>query len=219
MHNPVSIDIWSDIACPWCYLGERSLAAALDSFAHKDEVSVRFRSYQLAPDAPAEISQTQKDYLVQVKGLSEQQVQASFDTITARGAELGLHYDFATVRGANTRAAHRLIQFALQAGKQQELVDALFRAHFEQGLLVSDPEMLVSLAVSVGLDPEQARAALSSQEYDREVSDDIEMARGLGIQGVPFFVLNGRFGVSGAQPVEAFTQVLDQVWNSPAGQQ
>ncbi len=214
MTEKLKIDVWSDVACPWCYLGKRSLEKALDGFEHADAVDVTFHSYQLNPEAHEHSSEPLIDYLVREKGAPEQQIRDSFTVITERGRELGMNYDFDIAHNANTRRAHRLIHFARANGRDTEVINALFGAMFEQGIAVGSVDELVAIGSAAGLDAMQVREALESEAWDERVEADIAQARALGIQGVPFFVLDGRYGVSGAQPVEAFAQVLDQVWNS-----
>lgn len=212
MSRSISVEVWSDVACPWCFLGQRSFDEAVRGFADAAAVEVTYRSFQLDPDAPESTPLSERESLQQRKGLTAEQIDGAFATITERGREVGLAYDFDSVRGANTRRAHRLIHFAAGHGIQREAVDALFSAHFERGELVSDPDTLVDIASALGLDPVEARAAIDSAELDAEVAADIAQANQFGISGVPFFVIDRKYGVSGAQPVEAFTQILEQVW-------
>lgn len=214
MSERLSVEIWSDVACPWCYLGKRAFDKALGGFAHADNVDVIFHSFQLAPDAPETSEISEREYLQREKGLSPDQVQAAFDTITGRGRELGLAYDFDAIHNGNTRRAHRLIHFAGEKGIQSSAIDALFSAYFEQGVAVGTRDALVEIAVRLGLDEAEARAAIDSPEFDVRVEADIREAKALGIQGVPYFVIDRRYGVSGAQPVEAFAEILGQVWSA-----
>lgn len=208
----LSIDVWSDIACPWCYLGKASLERALRSFPHRDDVAVVLHAYQLDPTAPERATSTMWDHMTREKGMPEASVRDMFAALEERGRALGLEYRFDRVRPDNTRRAHRLLRYALSAGRQGEVADALFRAYFVDGASIGSDDELVRVAVEAGLDEADARSAVSSAAYDSEVKADIDQAERLGITGVPFFVLAERFGVSGAQTPEVFGDVLDRVW-------
>lgn len=215
MTKTISIDVWSDVACPWCYLGERSLQRALANFPHAQDVQVTFHSYQLDPDVPADATGSELDYLVERKGLAAEQVEGMFAQIAERGRDVDIEYRFDRTVVANTRRAHRLLQAALREGgeaAQSSLLEALFAAHFEQGADVADDQTLVELARQAGLSAEQARAALDGEAEERAVADDIQRANELGITGVPFFVLQNAYALPGAQPAEVFERALEQVW-------
>lgn len=214
MTEKLSIDVWSDVACPWCFLGKKSLEKALDTFEFADDVEVTFHSYELNPDADELSSEPVIDYLVRVKGAPAEKIRESFSMITERGHELGLAYDFDHTHNANTRRAHRLIHFARPHGLDAEVIDALFSAMFEKGVAVGSVDALVEIGVAAGLDASAVRAALDDPAWEQKVAEDVATARQLGIQGVPFFVLDGRYAVSGAQSVDAFSQVLEQVWTA-----
>lgn len=215
MTKTLSIDVWSDVACPWCYIGERSLDRALAEFPHAESVQVTYHSYQLDPDVPDDATGTERDYLVERKGSSPEQIEGMFAQIASRGQDVGIAYRFDRTVVANTRRAHRLLQAALASGGralQARLVELLFAAHFEHGEDVADAEVLVRLAVEAGLDEGTAREALDSDLNDEAVAADIAQAAALGITGVPFFVLQNKYAVPGAQPVEGFRRALEQVW-------
>lgn len=217
----MEIDIWSDIACPWCFIGLTRFQRVLDGFEHRDEVSVRLHSYQLDPSLPESFDGSEADYLAASKGMSKGQVEQMFGHVREAGASEGLVLDFDSVQVANSRRAHRLLHAARiedQAGATaQRLKMALLTAHFTDGESISDPEVLVRLAAKAGMDAEAARAAVGegpvAQRLDQAVQNDINLAGQLGIQGVPFFVLANKYGISGAQPAEAFEQALTQVWD------
>jgi len=215
----LQIDIWSDIACPWCLIGKRRFDRALAAFPHRDQVSVTYRSFQLDPSLPESWDGTETDYLAQVKGLDPAQVRQMLAQVTSVAAEEGLHYDFDALVVANSLKAHRLLHAARRADEggtgaavTVRLKEALLTGHFERGLDIGDDDSLVALAVDAGLPGAAAREALSDPALERAVQEDLAAARRLGIQGVPFYVLDGRYGISGAQPTEAFAQALAQVW-------
>lgn len=205
----LTIDIWSDIVCPFCYLGDTALEQALEGFAHRDAVKIRYRSFELMPDIGNEPIDLQEHL---TSKYSPEQIKMQHEHLATRGAELGIEYNFGRAITVNTRTAHRLLQFAAQHGRGQELTRILFKAYFTDGQHIGDVETLVRLAEASGLDSSAAREVLESDRFADDVDEDIEQARRLGIQGVPFFVLNNTYGVSGAQPVEVFTRALETAW-------
>lgn len=206
----VVVEVWSDIACPWCYIGKRRFAAALEKFEHRDQVRVQWRSYQLLPDRPVGARISNIDEVAARKGLSAAEAQQLAARVTAAAAEDGLVMDFAIAISANTFDAHRLVHLA--GDRTDEVMEALFRAHFTQGRVVDDREELVAIAAEVGLDADEIRAALETDTAADQVRAETEEAQRLGINGVPFFAANRAIGVSGAQPVEVFTQLLEQAF-------
>jgi predicted DsbA family dithiol-disulfide isomerase len=220
----VHIDIWSDIACPWCYLGLTRFAAALAGFEHSGDVEVRLRSFQLDPTLPESYPGSEIDYLAVYKGIPVETAQAMTAQVAAAGAPDGVSFDFDALQVANSRRAHRLLHEARRADPSGQLAWrlelALFDAHFRDGESISDPAVLVRLARAQGMDAAAATAALDSAERDEAVEADIAKAASWGIRGVPFFVFEEKYAISGAQPVSAFGAALDQVWaeRSPAPQ-
>jgi predicted DsbA family dithiol-disulfide isomerase len=204
----ITVEIWSDVVCPWCYIGKRRFERALAEF--EPAVEVVWRSFQLDPDAPVREERALVESFAARKGLGTEQVRSMFAQVTEVAAGEGLAYDFDRVRSANTFDAHRLLHFAAAHGRQGELKERLLRAYFTEGEQIDDPEVLARLASEVGLDVSQARRALDDGAYADEVHGDIDTARAFGISGVPFFVFDRRLGVSGAQPVEVFTQALEK---------
>jgi len=202
------IEIWSDIACPWCYIGKRRFADALSEFEHRDRVSVTWRSYQLAPDTPAGLQRPEIDALVEMKGMPAEQVRQMFAHVANVAAQDGLDIDFATVIAANTFDAHRLLHLAGE--RRDALLEALFRAHFVEGEVVDDRDTLVRIAAAAGLDPETVRAGLDGDAAADAVRADLLEARTLGVTGVPFFVANRAVAVSGAQPKDVFLALLQR---------
>ncbi|MGU3292951.1 DsbA family oxidoreductase [Williamsia sp. M5A3_1d] len=211
MSNPIAVEIWSDIACPWCYIGKRRFEAGLAAFAGRDDVSVTYRSYELAPDTPTDFDGSEVDFLVGHKGMSPAQVEQMLDEMTQLAAVEGLAYDFDALRHTNTRLAHRTLHLARTVGRQRELAERLFAAYFTEGRHLGRPDELADLAAEVGLDRAAVLDALAGDDFVAEVDADIAQARAHGIAGVPFFVLDGRYGISGAQPAQAFTSALEQV--------
>jgi predicted DsbA family dithiol-disulfide isomerase len=207
--DAVKIDIWSDVACPWCYIGKRRFEEGARRAGVP--VEVEYHSFELSPDTPVEYAGSTARFLAERKGLPMPQVQRMLEQVTAIAAGVGLHYDFDTVVHTNTVLAHELLHFAKAQGRQLETAEALFRAYFEQGRHVGRIDDLVELAAEAGLDREAARAALESHEHLGAVHADQAQAAAYGIQGVPFFVIDGRYGVSGAQDPEVFAGALRQV--------
>ncbi|KQS00332.1 disulfide bond formation protein DsbA [Williamsia sp. Leaf354] len=211
MSTPITVEIWSDIACPWCYIGKRRFEQGLAAFDGRDDVTVTYRSYELAPDTPTDFDGSEVDFLVGHKGMSPAQVEQMLDEMTQLAAVEGLAYDFDALHHTNTRLAHRALHLARTVGCQRELAERLFAAYFTEGRHLGRPEELADLAAEVGLDRASVLEALAGDEFVAEVDADIAQARAHGISGVPFFVLDGRYGISGAQPAAAFTSALEQV--------
>jgi predicted DsbA family dithiol-disulfide isomerase len=205
---PLTVEIWSDVVCPWCYIGKRRFEAALADFPH--EVNTVWRSFELDPAAPATREHSASEHLAEKYGMSVEQAEASHAKMTALAAQEGLEYHFDKTRGGNSFDAHRLIHLAAAHGKQAEAQERVMRAYFTDGVAIGDREALVALAADLGLDPDEARAVLEGDAYADAVREDELLARRIGIQGVPFFVLDRRYGVSGAQPADALVQALEQ---------
>ncbi|WP_456786357.1 DsbA family oxidoreductase [Cellulomonas sp. P5_C5] len=219
--NPLSavrtlqVEVWSDIACPWCYIGKRRFAAALAGFAHRDHVEVTWRAYELSPSTPTGPGIPEIDALARHKGIPRDQVTRMFAQVTAVAAGEGLAYDFDRAIAANTFAAHRLVHLARVSGGAElaeRTLEALFSAHFEHGADLGDDETLVRIVGGAGVDPDAARAALADDTGADAVRADEDEARALGVTGVPFFVVDRRIAVSGAQPADVFTQLLETAW-------
>ncbi len=206
MADAVKIDIWSDIACPWCYIGKRRLEAGIAAYG--GPVEIEYHSFELAPDTPVEFEGSEVDFLVRHKHLSEAQVRSLMERVTQVAAGEGLQYDFDSVRHTNTVKAHQLLHYAKARGFQLEAKDRLLRAYFVEGRHIGRTDELARLASEIGLDADDARRSLDSDEYLAEVRADERAAMEYGISGVPFFVIDGRYGVSGAQKPETFTRAL-----------
>lgn len=206
MEDRVTVDVWSDIMCPFCYMGDALLQQAASASGH--ELDIRYHSYQLMPHLPADTAINVNDLLEKERGLPRQQAVEMNRQVAARAAQIGLTYRMDDAIATNTRSAHRLTHFAKRHGKQHELMERLFRAYLTDGLNIGDHVVLADLAAEAGLDREAALEALSTDAFAAEFDADVEQAQQLGISGVPFFVFNGKYGVSGAQPVEVFQQAL-----------
>ena len=208
----MKVEIWSDIACPWCYIGKRRFEKALAAFAHRDDVDVHWRSYQLDPSLPEHHDGTELDYLVQRKGMSRADVSRMFDQVAAIAAEEGLRYDFGSVVVANSFAGHELLHLAASHGVGDAVKEALLSAHFEHGEDIGDRDVLVRIGSEAGLDAEEIVRDLEAHTWRDTVAADVASAHALGIRGVPFFVIDEKYGISGAQPTELFAQALEQAW-------
>jgi len=216
MTDAIKIDVWSDIACPWCYIGKRNLENGLAATAADDDapvVEIEYHSFELSPDTPEDFDGGEVDYLSRHKGVSPSQAREMLDRVTGVAAQAGLAYRFDILKHTNTVKAHELLHFAKEQGRQLDLAERLMSAYFLEGRHVGRDDDLVELAVEAGLDADDARDALASQRYRSAVRADQAQAQSYGITGVPFFVIDGKYGVSGAQPVEAFAQIARQVWN------
>ncbi len=210
----MKVEIWSDVVCPWCYIGKRRFERALADFAHRDEVEVLWRSFELDPAArpSGENTTPHADRLAAKYRRTTEQAQQMLDHMTETAAAEGLTFRFDLSRTGNTFDAHRLLHLALEHGLQDELKERLDRATFGEGLSVSDHDELAALAVEVGLGEGEVRDVLASDGYAGAVRADEAQAQAYQITGVPFFVVDGRYGVSGAQPPEQISQVLAKAW-------
>jgi predicted DsbA family dithiol-disulfide isomerase len=208
------IDVWADVVCPWCFIGKRRLEKALESFPYRDEITIRHRAFQLQPDIK-EIVPT-KEYLAEKYSTSVDQVEQMQANVCAVADGEGLCYNLSETRSGNTFDAHRLLLWAATINKQDELLEALFSNYFEKSLGVFTHADLVSAAVGVGIDADKADDLLTSNLYTDEVISDRNLASQLGATGVPFFVFDMKYGISGAQPLEAFIQTLESAWADEA---
>lgn len=210
----MQITIWSDFVCPFCFIGATHLDKALENFEHADEVEIEYKSYQLEPGAEYVPGRSYKDAMIERKGASEEQIDQMLSQVTEMAANAGLDYDFETMKLTDTYPAHRVFQYANEEGKGVEYYNKLYEAFFLDGELISDPKVLTRIASEISLDSERVQEILDNEKaYDKEVVTDIFQAQQVGAQGVPFFVFNNKYAVSGAQPVEVFSQVLDQVYD------
>ena len=209
MSEAIKVDIWSDVQCPWCYIGKRKFEAAVAGF--DGEVDVEYHSFELAPDTPLDFAGTPKDYLAQRKGISPQQADAMLERVTGIAAEVGLDYDYDHVHQTNTIKAHELLHYAKGQGRQLDMKERLLKAYFVDGRHVGRIEDLADLAAEIGLDRDEVVRVLTDETYLADVKADVEQAAVYGINGVPFFVFDEKYGVSGAQDPATFANVLEQV--------
>jgi predicted DsbA family dithiol-disulfide isomerase len=208
--SELNIEVWSDVVCPWCYIGKRRLETALSRFARQDLVTVTWRSYQLNPSAPQTTEEPTRSMLARKYGVSLPQADAMQERVTGVAAQEGLRYRLELTKSENTLNAHRLLHMAQEHGLQDELKERLLAAYFTEGASMGDQDTLIRLAVEVGLNREAVVEVLSRGDFAEAVRADAQRATDLGIQGVPFFVLNGRLGVSGAQSAEVLLQALEE---------
>jgi predicted DsbA family dithiol-disulfide isomerase len=210
----LSVDVWSDIACPWCYVGKRRLEAALAGFPHRESVTIVWHAFELDPAAPAvrDASQSYAERLAKKYGTGVARAEEMLKTMTETAAKDGLDFHFERVQAGNTFDAHRLIHLAHERGKQDAVKERMLRAYMTEGEPIGDRDALVRLAAEAGLDAEEAHTTLVTDAYAADVRADEDQARALGISGVPFFVIGG-YGVSGAQPADALRSVLTRAWN------
>ncbi|WBV60934.1 DsbA family oxidoreductase [Chryseobacterium camelliae] len=209
----MKIEIWSDVMCPFCYIGKNNFEQALEKLPFKDEIEVEWKSFQLDPTLNPNETKNTIEYFREKKGFPEAQAQQMIGQVLQMGKGAGIDFNFEKALITNTFSAHKLIHLAKKHNKANEMEEALFIAHFIDGKNVGDLDTLISLAESLGIDKEEAKLALTSEEFDYEINQDILEARNNGVSGVPFFVLNGKYAVSGAQPVELFTNALQQTYN------
>jgi predicted DsbA family dithiol-disulfide isomerase len=210
----VLVEIWSDIVCPWCYIGKRRFEAALARFEHADRVEVRWRSFELDPTAPFRRSGTMAGHLAAKYGMSVEQAAARLADMDRLAAAEGLRYDLARTQGGNTFAAHRLVHlgYARDGATGAAVKEALLHAYFEDLEPVSEPEVLVRVGVAAGLDRDEVAGVVEGDRFAAEVRADEAEAAALGCTGVPFFVFDRRFAVSGAQDADTFLLTLQRAW-------
>ena len=208
----MKVEIWSDIACPFCYIGKRNFEAALAQFPHRDAVAVQWRSFELNPDAQPRPGETMHEALARHKGISVAEARRMAAHVAEVAQAAGLRYDFDRVVPANTLLAHQLIHLAAAHGQQDAAKERLLAAYFIEGADIGDPETLSQLSTALGLDAAETRAVLAAGTYADAVRHDEYQAQQVGVRGVPFFVFGDKYAVSGAQPPELFAEVLDKVW-------
>ena len=214
----MDVEIWSDIACPWCYIGKRRFEAALERFEHRDDVNVTWRSFELDPGAPLERTGDRAERLAEKYGMTVEQAREAEQQLTGVAEGEGLPFRFEIARSGTTFDGHRLVHLAQTHGLQDEMKERLLRAYFTEGDLMSDHDTLVRLAGEVGLDEQQVRELLAGDRYAAEVRADERTAGELGIGAVPTFVVDRKLGASGAQPPDALLDLLREGWarRSPA---
>lgn len=208
----MQVEIWSDVICPWCYIGKRRFETALDGFAHKEGVTVVWRSFELDPQSPPQYPVTLEEMLARKYGVTPQEAAAMNARVSALAREIGLDYRLGQARPGNTFDAHRLLHFAAAQQQGAAASERIMHAYFSEALAVGDRDALVRLAPEFGISAQAARAMLDSAAYSAEVRADEARAAELGISGVPFFVIDEKLGISGAQPVEVFSEALHKAW-------
>ena len=208
----MKIEIWSDFSCPFCFIGKRRLEKALEDFPRKNAVTIKFKSYELDPQAKHIPGKNYAALLAGKYGMSLQKAKEMIEQVKQQAKEVGLTYDMDNLQNTNTFDAHRLVKFAEKKGKGKEMAERLFHAFFTEAKLISDHHTLEELAHEVGLNRREVLDTLASCKHSKYVREEEELAREIGVQGVPFFVFNEKYAVSGAQPSQVFLDVLQQVW-------
>ena len=208
----MNITIWSDFVCPFCFIGEAHLNGALEKFEHADDVTIEYKSFQLMPDGEYVPGKDYAETFSDMKGMPLAQAEAMLKNVADSATRSGVDINYEIAKLANTFDAHRVFQYAKEQGKGNEFFQRSYVAHFTEGEILSDTETIVRLAEEVGLDGAEVLKIAKNQANAEKVEQDISEARAVGVQGVPFFVIDNKYAVSGAQPVEAFSQVLNQVW-------
>ncbi|TDQ19079.1 putative DsbA family dithiol-disulfide isomerase [Algoriphagus boseongensis] len=209
----MKIEIWSDVVCPFCYIGKRKMEKALEKFPFRDKVDIEWKSFQLNPEQKTNPSISTIQHLAESKGWSLEQTRQITANVVEMAEAEGLTFDFEKAVVANTKNAHRLIHLAKEVGLQDAMKERLLKAYFSEGRNVDDFDTLISLGKEVGLEGEKIKAMLESEIYQDAVDQDIYESRLIGVRGVPFFVLDRKFGISGAQPDEVFDQSLEKAWS------
>ncbi|WP_043930791.1 DsbA family oxidoreductase [Bacillus sp. EB01] len=208
----MKIEVWSDFVCPFCYIGKRRLEAALEQFAHSDKITIEHKSYQLDPNARHIPGKNFYETFSELKGLPLNQTIAMNQQVAQQAKTVGLNYKFDTMKYTNTFDAQRIAKLAEQKGKGIEVTERFLHAYFTESRLLSDHETLIELAIESGLERSEVEEVLSTNRFAKDVRNDIDEARQIGVRGVPFFVLNDKYALSGAQPAEVLLQALEKVW-------
>ncbi len=209
----MQVEIWSDVVCPWCYLGKRRFEQALAGFSHRDDVDVTYRSFELDPASPVGATVPTVQLLAGKYGMTAEQAETAQRQMEQRAAADGLTFRMENLRSGNTRDAHRLVHLAKVNGRQAELVEALHRAYFTEQESIFDHASLARIAVGAGLDPADVDKVLTTDQFSDEVTADETTANSLGATGVPFFVIDRRYGISGAQPADTIARALEHAWD------
>jgi predicted DsbA family dithiol-disulfide isomerase len=210
--DPLKVEIWSDVVCPWCYIGRRRFSRALELFPRGGEVDVTYRSFELNPKAARDEGSDLTTRLASKYGVSRAEAQAMNDRVVQMAAGEGLDFHLDIARPGNTFDAHRLLHLAAAEGRQADLKERLMRAYFTEGRAIGTAEVLNELATDVGVDAARTREVLGGEEFSDAVRDDERLAAQLGISGVPFFVIDRRYGISGAQAPELLAEALERAW-------
>ncbi len=208
--NKMVVEIWSDVMCPFCYIGKRKFETALNQFKHKDKVNVVWKSFQLAPDLKTDTSKTIHQFLSEHKGMPLDQAKQMNDQMSTMAKQSGLTYNFDQSVVANSFDAHRFSHFAKEHGVQNEAEEKLFAAYFTEGKNIADHETLAQLGVDIGLDANEMKAVLTSDKYAEDVENDSNEAQQIGVRGVPFFAVNRKYAISGAQESSLILETLEK---------
>lgn len=208
----MKVEVWSDFICPFCYIGKRRLEAALEEFPYLEHVFLEYRSYELDSAADVNPGMTMNELLAKKYGTSIEKVKEMNSNIIKQAAEVGLIYNFDNMQPTNTFDAHRIAQYATKHNKGNEITERLLKAYFTESAHIGDHQTLIKLAVEIGLDQEEVETILQTCKHTKNVRHDQEQAQQMGVQGVPFFVFNEKYAVSGAQPTEVFKEILEKVW-------
>jgi len=209
----MKIEVWSDFVCPFCYIGKRRLEEAIAQFPGKDQVEVEFKSFELDPNAQTYSGTGINEALAKKYGMSIEEAKRANEGIGSQAAEVGLTFNFDEMKPTNTFDAHRLAKFAATVGKEKEMTEKLLASYFTESKLISDHDVLVEIAQTTGIEKEETLAVLNdSTKYANDVRIDEALAQQMGVTGVPFFVINQKYSISGAQPTETFRRALQQVW-------
>jgi predicted DsbA family dithiol-disulfide isomerase len=209
----MEINIWSDIRCPFCYIGKRKFEAALKQFPHSDEIKVTWKSFQLDPTIVTQPTTNSIAHLAEAKQISLDEAKNMVSHVVNMANEEGLKFDFEHAIVANSFNAHRLLHFAKSKNLGDEMKEALLKAHFEEGKNIDDNATLVAIAMELGLEKSATEKILDSDDFSYEVKQDEMEAQNIGVRGVPFFVLDNKYGISGAQPAEAFLETINKAWD------
>lgn len=209
----MKIEIWSDVICPFCYIGKRNLETALEQFADQKNIEIVWKSFQLDPTIPEIANESHTEYLVKRKGMPAEQVQGMLANVTEMAKKVGLDYHLEKSVVVNSQKAHQLIQFAKSKKLGNEAEERLFKAFFTEGKNIADTETLVQLGKDFGLEESEIKANLENEKFKYEIAQDIQEAQKIGVTGVPFFVFDRKYAISGAQPTEAFLETLTKSFN------
>lgn len=213
----MKVDVWSDIRCPFCYVGKKNFEKALDQFPNKDEIEVTWHSFQLDPDMKTQPEKNSLEYFSEIKGVPVAQAKEMYAHVYKAGKDAGIEFNFDHQKVANSYRAHLLLQLAATKNLANETEEALFKAQLIDGKNIDDEATLVEIGQSISLEEEEIKNALNADEFKHAVAQDVMLARQMGINAVPFFVINDKYGVSGAQPSPVFSEVLEKSWEEFSG--
>lgn len=208
----MKIDIWSDTRCPFCFIGKKNFEKALRKFVQNDQVEVNWHSFQLDPNMKTDLSKNHYEYLFEIKGFPMPQIMQMHENLIQTGKNAGIDFNFDEVKVSNSFKSQMLVQFAKEKGKANEMEELLFEAYFISGKDIDDVAVLCEIGEKLGFTEEEIQKAVESPHLVNLVNQDISAANSMGIRGVPFFVFNEKYGVSGAQPTDLFSEVLEKSW-------